>query len=911
MKLKGIAKLIKFDTYGWMAVSSLIICIISGVLLAIPYDVDDPYGSLSILVIENPAGNLFRNLHFWSAQAFLILTIIHIFDHFFRNTEENLSRGVWLRLTLTVAIVFFAMLSGFILKGDADALQARRIFSGLLSGIPVVGYYLDYSLLGTEDDFQLIYVHHIATATILILAFTYEHVRSIWPDLFRFLIAFFLLIIISFFFRAPLHDGYELATKGPWYFTGLQEILHWMANPLQIWWVFILLFGLFYLVRELGLGPNRILKRSLLGIGLVYLALTLIGSFFRGEDWSWSLPAVKNGNQFSVVYHPINTSFPEEYTEGISLSEKTGERFEGCMVCHDGMTGLSASHDPSAIGCASCHGGDPFTMNKERAHKNMLIVPGNLSDARRSCGTADCHPEIASRVDNSIMATLSGMVSVNRYVFGESESLSVLSHIEQIGHTPADEHLRDLCAHCHLGHLKKEPGAISQLSRGGGCNACHLNYNEHSLKSLAERENWLKTGESPRHHPSLSVAISDDHCFGCHSRSGRISLSYRGLHESLMDPDKLPPGHDYTVLDDYRVMVGMPSDVHHQSGMSCIDCHISFGLMGDGNLYHHKEEQVKIGCEDCHFYEDPEVVTTGYLDYEAAKIAALRGFDQPGRLFIRSRKSGLAMVNTLVREGKHFLRGKNNDTIYPLYPPADVCGKTEAHRNLDCNSCHSSWVPQCIGCHNAYDNEATGFDLLDYREKKGEWIEFVGKYLAGQPVLGVLNEDGENKVISTFTPGMILTIDRSGFPGRAGDPEIFKRLHSPISPHTTSAGSRSCISCHLDPLAIGYGRGELVYNTEGGTGVFGFENKYAFREEDGLPEDAWVPFMLGRTGQAATRPGARPFNLMEQKKILLVGSCLHCHEEESEIMQRSLWDFSSVLEERSSSCILPEWYSQD
>ena len=60
------------------------------------------------------------------------------------------------------------MLSGFILKGDADGLQAFRILISLIKQIPLIGNALSFTLLGREDDLQILYVNHIATATIFL-----------------------------------------------------------------------------------------------------------------------------------------------------------------------------------------------------------------------------------------------------------------------------------------------------------------------------------------------------------------------------------------------------------------------------------------------------------------------------------------------------------------------------------------------------------------------------------------------------------------------------------------------------------------------------------------------------------------------------------------------------------------------
>jgi hypothetical protein len=216
-------------------------------------------------------------------------------------------------------------------------------------------------------------------------------------------------------------------------------------------------------------------------------------------------------------------------------------------------------------------------------------------------------------------------------------------------------------------------------------------------------------------------------------------------------------------------------------------------------------------------------------------------------------------------------------------------------------------VPQCIGCHNTFDPEMKGFDLLEYKEKAGSWVEHVGKFMAGKPVLGIVEDEKGVKKVMTFTPGMVLSIDKSGFKdGDKAQHQLFSRLYAPVSPHTTTREGRSCKSCHLDPLALGYGRGELVYDISSGKGKWSYRNKFALNENDKLPEDAWIGFLSERKGMAATRENARPFNLQEQQAILRVGACLTCHDENSEVMIESLTDFPALLKRVSLKCILPE-----
>jgi hypothetical protein len=201
-----------------------------------------------------------------------------------------------------------------------------------------------------------------------------------------------------------------------------------------------------------------------------------------------------------------------------------------------------------------------------------------------------------------------------------------------------------------------------------------------------------------------------------------------------------------------------------------------------------------------------------------------------------------------------------------------------------------------------------GFDMLENREKAGNWIEHVGQFMADKPTLGIVMDSLGVKQVKTFTPGMVLSIDTASFRNnKINKAALFHRLYAPISAHTTVREGRSCISCHLDPLAIGYGRGELVYDVSTGKGKWYFRNKFALNDHDNLPEDAWTGFLSERTGISATRENTRPFNLEEQKAILTVGACLTCHDENSRVMRESLIDFPSLLKQVSKKCVLPEW----
>jgi len=214
-------------------------------------------------------------------------------------------------------------------------------------------------------------------------------------------------------------------------------------------------------------------------------------------------------NEIYDIFHITKNSY-----SSIENSSK-----ESCLQCHQNTKGYSSYHNPELIGCASCHLGNTTSEEKEESHKGMVLIPGNLSDAAETCGK--CHPNELHKIENSLMTTNSGIVAVDKYIFGETDSPNSQYHIQQIKNSASDKHLRDLCANCHLGAEKKDFGEITQLSRGGGCNACHLNYSADSKRDLAT---YISSEKEilPINHPATNIFVTNEHCFGCHSRSSRI-----------------------------------------------------------------------------------------------------------------------------------------------------------------------------------------------------------------------------------------------------------------------------------------------------------------------------------------------------------------------------------------------------
>ena len=898
--LNKFQKFLQFDTAGWIAISGLLLCVLSGILLAIPYDFTHSYESVAELLLFNSSGIFVRNFHYWSAQLFFIFSILHIYDHLNKSTETNIrNRRTWMILCLVIITLVYEMISGFILKGDAGGIQARRIIASLLESVPFVGTMMSSALTGTEENWQIVYIQHVATGTILLFIGVYEHVKNVWPKQRTFVIVLSILLLISLIFRAPLGMVESSQIKGPWLFVGIQEILHLTSHPVYVIFLLGILFLLFFLLPLLSKKIRVLFKIVLLAVGLSYILMTLFVLLFRGENWrSQSWNDFAQSDEQILIFDPVNLFMTDSL-----IRNPENQKREGCLLCHSAMTGLSESHKPAVMGCFACHKGDPFSTEKRKAHRNMVKVPGNFSNVMNTCGTQNCHQDIAGRMVNSLMTTQSGIIAVDKFVFRETQSLNDSFHVKFLGHSASDTHLRNLCASCHLGNEKIITGNGAWLERGGGCNACHLYYSGQALESMRRMQS-KSAATTTQLHPTIDIRVSNDRCRSCHNRSGRISLNYEGWSETTLKSSEVTDSVHQSVLPDERVVEYIQADIHHLKGLACIDCHDSYEIMGNGKHQTHKEDGVNVQCMDCHPTGKPNSVYVAKLpDRESQMISWLRKIDPENRVII-TQKDNYPLLNTEVDSlGSIMLKDKLNGEMHVSKPLSSVCTKGKGHNRLSCESCHTSWVPQCIGCHNVYEKETKGFDLLTHKPAIGTWVEFAGKNFASAPVLGI-SEKIESKVV-TAMPGMVMTIDLESYDKGKGT--SFHRLYAPASGHTTVREARSCKSCHNNPLAIGYGDGELTYTISRSAGKWGFEPRFALSEHDSIPEDAWIGFLKEAKRPNSTRSWLRPFTVREQQRILEVGSCLTCHDGKSKVMDLALEDYSNTRQRRKRECILPLW----
>lgn len=482
-----------------------------------------------------------------------------------------------------------------------------------------------------------------------------------------------------------------------------------------------------------------------------------------------------------------------------------------CLQCHlTKREGFNAGHSFAASNCVSCHAGNNTADTEAGAHAGLIAFPGALDTAMRACG--GCHADKVISVSNNLMHTGRGIVAVTRKLIDGSSGPDETANFQSLGHGVADSLLRKQCASCHLGQEKSKHELDVMRDRGGGCLACHIN------------------DYPDNNHPTLTTNVSDARCFGCHARSGRISLSYTGFAEIVNSAG--PVDHSGLRLPDGRAVARKPADVHYLAGMSCIDCHTGVGLMGDGQRANQQRDAVDISCTDCHFAPESGGKSTRPL------TTAKKNTPMP-QLEIRADGAWLYTKNT----GREL----RTPSLDPEFHADD-----SNHQRLECATCHSQWAPQCFGCHIDYDADGSQWDHVEQRETAGRWSEERSQFRHGLPALGI---NAENR-IELFVPGMIMTVAHPSWQ----DNKLI-RVFAPLSPHT-SGPSRTCESCHRSSEALGLGQGEIVIR-DGQRELISTHEKL----KDGLPADAWTNLERSLGGHTPL-DGQRPLTEDEMNAVL-------------------------------------------
>ncbi len=540
---------------------------------------------------------------------------------------------------------------------------------------------------------------------------------------------------------------------------------------------------------------------------------------------------------------------------------------------------------------------------------------------------------------------------------------------KEIAYDASISYQRSDCQRCHIG-VRGRKGRGDW--RGMGCSSCHIPYGnegyyEGNDPTINKKEHghllvheMQATRDAKVHVPSTGVTFSGIHpetCNSCHNRGKRIGVSFMGLMEQPYGSPLRPGGKPQLKTHGKRYQ-HLKSDIHFRAGMTCQDCHTSIDMHGDGNIAGTTLGQVEIECSDCHgtTTKFPWELKIGYGENNLAVGApeGARGlanalpnwmkqgtvYNPEGGYLLSTRGNPLGNVvkkkgsNTVIA---HLASGK--DLIVPVLKSLEIKKKlskngqvamydVKAHmKKLECYACHSSWAPQCYGCHVKTDYRK-GKSKIDWiasgstHFKNGETSESVlgtkGKRQIGKssetrsytewenPILGI---NGEG-LVTPIIPGCQVTYTVIGPKGETLILNKQARVHdnghivdaidmSPVQPHTTTLHARTCESCHSSQKALGYGKKNSIVDEDKNVKVDlqnlangKFASSHTQVQIQAIPgmDFAWSKVVTRDGKQLANVgshwPASRPLDQDMREKMERTGVCMGCHQNMS---NKKLW----------------------
>jgi quinol-cytochrome oxidoreductase complex cytochrome b subunit len=248
---------------GGLAVFLSLVLFVTGLLEMYFYISSPEQAAISVEIITTlvPFGNLVRNLHFWSAQALVIVMVVHLLRVVLTGAYAPPRRFNYLiGLGLLVSILLLDF-TGYVLRWDEGIRWALVVGTNLLKSIPLIGEGLYEFLIGGSEPggatLTRFYAWHIfgLTSAVAILIGWHifrvrrdggvavpppvqrtDHVRITRFELLRrevlaMVIAGVLLLLIALVLPAPIAQPLSSTSidmsdsRAPWFFLWVQALL--------------------------------------------------------------------------------------------------------------------------------------------------------------------------------------------------------------------------------------------------------------------------------------------------------------------------------------------------------------------------------------------------------------------------------------------------------------------------------------------------------------------------------------------------------------------------------------------------------------------------------------------------------------------------------------------------------------
>lgn len=222
---------------AYLSLGFMLVCLFSGAIITFEFDVANVYESVQNLTNRVSYGNFFRKLHYFSAELFLLSSILHIALEIFLNSKISLKSWTYALLAFFALLVL--MFSGYVLKGDLNAISAAQVSFNMIERTPILEYLLPFFKHSDNFYWRYFLIHCIFLPSILLFAL-YHHAPLFTK---YFVVSLAISVVVLYFLPLPKDLNPLIISQevsGPWFFRGGEKLLIYGYSPHIVVFIFVL-----------------------------------------------------------------------------------------------------------------------------------------------------------------------------------------------------------------------------------------------------------------------------------------------------------------------------------------------------------------------------------------------------------------------------------------------------------------------------------------------------------------------------------------------------------------------------------------------------------------------------------------------------------------------------------------------
>ena len=224
-----------YKLIAWLTQAFFVVSMVSGIIILFAYYPSSAYDSIQKINYIVPFGSFFRELHYFSSEAFLIILIIHITVELYKKNIK-ISPISWNYSILATFTIFILMFTGFVLKADQSSNAAAQVAFTLINDTPILNSFLPL-FKDTQVFYWKFFIWHIVFLPLILAYAVYRHVKKIGVDIRYFTIALTFTMLLALIISMPPDIPLETIVthiKGPWFFFGAENLLELGVNSIVV-----------------------------------------------------------------------------------------------------------------------------------------------------------------------------------------------------------------------------------------------------------------------------------------------------------------------------------------------------------------------------------------------------------------------------------------------------------------------------------------------------------------------------------------------------------------------------------------------------------------------------------------------------------------------------------------------------